>query len=150
MDFNLKQKALFEELGEHKKMVLSTSLHDHVTSRMMSVIIHSQQFYFQTDQTFRKYEQLMYNQNAALCADNIQVEGAVREIGWPPDHTLFCSLFQTHFPGSYQSYSHLQNERLFVLTPLVIRKWIYEDGKTYVEEWDFEKQAYSLIPYEGI
>lgn len=39
-------------------MVLSTSLHDEVTSRMMSFIIQDEKFYFQTDNRFRKYAQL--------------------------------------------------------------------------------------------
>ena len=48
----------YKELGESKKMVLSTSLNDVVTSRMMSIVVLNKKIYFQTDRTFRKYKQI--------------------------------------------------------------------------------------------
>lgn len=60
-------RLLFEELKDHEKMVLSTSLNDRVSSRMMSIIVLNRSFYFQTDKTFRKYDQIMNNPYAALC-----------------------------------------------------------------------------------
>ena len=56
---------LFHDLGESKKMVLSTSLENKVTSRTMSVIIVNEKFYFQTDKAFRKYEQIRGNPNVS-------------------------------------------------------------------------------------
>ena len=72
---------VFQQLGESKKMVLSTSVDNHVTSRMMSVIIIDGNFYFQTDRKSRKLEQIAENPKAALCVDNVQVEGECREVG---------------------------------------------------------------------
>ena len=86
------------EVGNGKKMVLSTSGHDVVTSRMMSVIQLNGSFYFQTDRTSRKYAQLLENPRAALCVDNIQMEGLCRETGHPRENTEFCRLYEEHFP----------------------------------------------------
>ena len=55
--FHEQAAALFEQLGDHRKMVLSTSADGRVTSRMMSILILSRAFYFQTDQSMRKFRQ---------------------------------------------------------------------------------------------
>lgn len=141
---------LFAQMGEHQKMVLSTSFYDHVTSRMMSVIIADGNFYFQTDRNFRKYAQLKQNPNAALCIDNFQIEGVCEEIGTPAENETFCRLYKQYFPGSYQKYSLLLNEKLFVLRPVYIKKWIYDDGKPYEEIFDFKKRTYEKIAYRGV
>lgn len=141
---------LFAQLGEYRKMVLSTSFQDHVTSRMMSVIIEGGNFYFQTDRNFRKYAQLKQNPNAALCIDNFQIEGVCEEIGTPVENETFCRLYKQYFPGSYQKYSLLSNEKLFVLRPVYIKKWIYDDGKPYEEIFDFKKRTYEKIAYRGV
>lgn len=141
-NFDKKCRVLFEQLGEGRKMVLSTALHDHVTSRMMSIIVYNGRFYFQTDRTFRKYEQLQKNPRAALCADNFQIEGICKEIGSPAENPFFCRLYEKNFPASYKMYSLLPNERLFELEPQFAKKWIYEDGRPYEETFDFKGKTY--------
>ena len=46
MEFEEKYKEFYEILSESKKMVLSTSLNDNVTSRMMSIIILNENYIF--------------------------------------------------------------------------------------------------------
>ena len=75
MEFQEAYSNFYKELGENKKMVLSTSRNDVVTSRMMSIIVLNKKLYFQTDKTLRKYNQLKENPNVSLCIDNIQIEG---------------------------------------------------------------------------
>lgn len=118
-------KAFLQEFGKGKRMVLSTSLQDHVTSRMMSVVQREGIFYFQTDSEIRKYKQLSGNPRVALCIENIQIEGLCREIGRPPE----------------------DSERLFAVTPLFIERWMYLDGKPFVEELDVERQIYMRREY---
>lgn len=146
--FEVHCKKLYKELEDHGKMVLSTSSNDKVTSRMMSVIMKNGLFYFQTDLTFRKYEQLKKNPNAALCMDNVQIEGICEEIGCPQDNPEFCALYKAHFPGSYERYTHLINERLFSIRPQYIQKWIYENGKPFIEIFNFLNKEYKKIPYK--
>lgn len=142
-------ECFFDDLGSCKKMVLSTSLDDKVTSRMMSMIIINREFYFQTDINFRKYEQIKYNPNVSLCADNIQIEGLCKETGQPSENPIFCSLYQKYFTSSYNRYTNLSNERLFVIKPTSIRKWIYENNIPMMESYDFSKKHYSKNRYFG-
>lgn len=66
MVFQEEYVKFYKEFGESKKMVLSTSLNDIVTSRTMSIIVLDEKLYFQTDKTLRKYRQLKDNSNVSL------------------------------------------------------------------------------------
>ena len=76
-----KLSKLFRTSGKIRKVVLSTSCDNRVTSRMMFFVIYDNKFYCQTDKTFLKYQQIKSNPNVALCIDNIQVEGIAKNIG---------------------------------------------------------------------
>lgn len=145
--FEIKCNELFNRLQEHSKMVLSTSMNDKVTSRMMSIVIYNNEFYFQTDKEFRKYQQLKINPNVALCKDNIQIEGVCEEIGAPSENHIFCKYYQRYFPSSFDKYTHLKNERLFVIKPTYIQKWIYENGEPFIEQFDFKTCNYIKTAY---
>lgn len=92
-----KYTAFLSEFIIGKTMVLSTSENDIVSSRMMSVVQIDGIFYFQTDVTFRKYHQILTNNNVALCIDNIQIEGICKELGHPLDNLSFCKCFKKCF-----------------------------------------------------
>ena len=139
----------WQEFGKGKKMVLSTALNDMVTSRMMSVIHLNNQLYFQTDSTFRKYNQLKKNPHAALCIDNIQIEGLCKEIGSPAENTEFCNAYKEYFTSSFYRYTLLKNERLFVVVPTFIERWVYMDGVPYMQIFDMENRKYILKQYLG-
>lgn len=145
--FISKYNAFLADFGESRKMVLSTSENDKVSSRMMSVVLINGEFYFQTDIMLRKYSQLAANPNAALCIDNIQIEGICREIGHPLDNPDFCSKFQKCFKGSFDAYTALKNERLFAVKPLFIERWQYVDGVPHIETYDIENMRYGLEKY---
>lgn len=146
-EFTARYEAFLEEFGKGRKMVLSTSLHDHVTSRMMSIVQSGGVFYFQTDREMRKYAQLSGNLRVALCIDNIQIEGLCRQLGQPMENRDFCSLYEECFPGSFHRYSALEKECLFAVTPRRIERWLYLEGEPYVEEMDVERQAYIRRKY---
>ena len=148
-DFTEKLDTFLSDFGKGRKMVLSTSENDRVSSRMMSVVQIDGRFWFQTDKEMKKYRQLLANKNAALCIDNIQIEGTCEEIGHPLDNTAFCSRFRECFKGSFDAYTSLKNERLFVLSPLFIERWIYRNGIPYVETFDMENRRYACDKYSG-
>lgn len=148
--FTEKYEAFLSDFGKGRKMVLSTSENDIVSSRMMSVIQADGTFYFQTDCTFRKYRQLKANRNVALCIDNIQIEGVCEELGHPLDNADFCERFQKCFKGSFDAYTSLKNERLFAVRPVFIERWVYENGVPFIETFDIAKQDYSINKYNGI
>lgn len=145
--FEKEISTFFEQFGEYKLMVLSTSLDDKVSSRMMSIVAFDGKFYFQTDKTLRKYAQLQGNPNVSLCIDNIQIEGSCIEFGKPADHPKFCELFAKYYKGSYDSYSFLPDERLFEVAPVFIERWLYENGDPFIETFDFTTGSYERIAY---
>ena len=145
--FKEKLEKLFMDIGSSRKMVLSTSYQDKVTSRMMSIIVLDGCFYFQTDRTFRKYEQMKKNPNVALCIDNFQIEGVCRELRHPSENPDFCKEYEKSFKNSYDRYTSHAQERLFVVKPCYIQKWIYEDGEPFVEIFDLGEGSYSKTLY---
>lgn len=149
-DFENQFAAFLNEFGRRKQMVLSTSLNDQVTSRMMSVIQKDGNFYFQTDKTFRKYNQLIQNKNIALCIDNIQIEGICTELGHPLEDSAFSTLYKECFSGSFEKYSSLGNEVLFMVTPLYVERWIYRNGVPFVETFNVVKKEYHLYEYKSV
>lgn len=148
--FEEEYMKFWKTFGKAKKMVLSTSLNDIVTSRTMSIVILNRKLYFQTDNTFRKYNQLKSNPQVALCVDNIQIEGQCTEIGIPSDNDDFCNAYKELFSGSYNRYTKLKNERLFIVIPTFIERWVYIDGIPYMEIFDIENKNYLLKKYEGV
>ena len=147
--FDKAYREMWKELGKNRTMVLSTSLHDIVTSRMMSIVVLDEKLFFQTDRTFRKYEQIRQNPHVALCADNIQIEGECREVGRPAWNPDFCLAYEKYFQSSFRRYSHLENERLFAVTPTFIERWRYVDGVPFVEIFEVEKKNYIWKRYDG-
>lgn len=148
--FSQKYGAFLLEFGKGRKMVLSTSENNKVSSRMMSVVQIDGVFYFQTDITFNKYHQIVSNPNVALCIDNIQIEGICEEMGHPLQFSSFCNVFQECFKGSYDAYSSLKNERLFSIKPTYIERWVYENGAPYIETFDIKTKEHKLSKYMGV
>ena len=148
--FSQKADKFFSEFGRARKMVLSTSENDRVSSRMMSVVQIGGEFYFQTDRTMKKYAQLKKNDNVALCIDNVQIEGKCTEIGHPLENAAFCGIYKESFKSSYEAYTSLSNERLFVVKPLYIERWIYVEGVPYTETFDMGAQEYRRERYLGV
>lgn len=148
--FQSMYSQFLETFGQSRTMVLSTSENSKVTSRMMSIVQLDGAFYFQTDKTFRKYEQIVNNPNVALCIDNIQIEGICEEIGHPQANSAFCNIYQACYNSSYKKYSSLSNERLFKIKPTYIERWIYKDGVPFLEIFDIAMQTYKLNEYKGV
>ena len=148
--FSQKYGTFLLEFGKGRQMVLSTSENNRVSSRMMSVVQIDGIFYFQTDITLNKYHQIVSNHNVALCIDNIQIEGTCEEIGHPLQFAPFCDIFQECFKVSFDAYSSLKNERVFLIKPIYIERWIYEDGIPYIETFNVKEQEYKLSRYVGV
>ena len=103
--FKDKYEKLLIEFNKGKTMVLSSAENNKVSSRMMSIAYFDGLFYFQTDKTFKKYNQLVNNPYVALCTDNIQIEGICKELGHPLDNPAFCKVYKDVFFSSFNKYS---------------------------------------------
>ena len=147
--FEERNNAFLKEFGKGRKMVLSTSADNTVSSRMMSVVQADGSFYFQTDIKMRKCRQISMNPNVALCIDNIQIEGKAVQEGRPTEHPVFRDLFRECFKGSYDAYSSLENERVFRVEPVFVQRWVYVDGIPFIERFDVINKDYSMEGYDG-
>ncbi|AZO94888.1 hypothetical protein [Halocella sp. SP3-1] len=91
--------------------------------------------FFQTDKRFLKFKQLEKNPNVALCVDNIQIEGIALKKG----HILneknkeFLDLYKEKHYGSYEAYSHIEDNVLIKVEPKLITLWKYEGNKSLRE-----------------
>ncbi len=146
--FEEKISEFYTEFGDSKIMVLSSAYNNKVSSRMMSIVLIDGKFYFQTDKKFRKYKQILSNSNIALCIDNIQLEGVCKEVGKPFDNVKFVEVFEKNYESSYKNYSNLSDEVLFEISPSYIQRWLYIDGKPFIEKFDLESKSYVIDKYD--
>lgn len=128
-----KIQEFFDDFKVHKNMVLSNISSNRVHSRMMSIICIDKNFYFQTDKRFAKCEELKFNPNVSLCIDNISIEGTCKMIGKPSDKKEFLELYKINFPKAYELYSDLNSEVLYEVTPVTVKKFIYENELPFIE-----------------
>lgn len=143
-----KVEEFFLKLGVAKKIVLSTSSKNRVTSRTMSFVIFNNKFYCQTDKNFLKYQQIIENPNVSLCIDNIQIEGVAIAEGSPLENKIFIKLFEEYYKNSYLNYSFLEDEILLEITPTLINIWDYENEKPLRKYYDLKKKTYIESYYQ--
>ena len=127
VDFDSIQEEILNLLGENKIMVLATSCENRVTARNMSCVIIDKKIYFQRDKTFLKYQQILKNSNVALCVDNIQIEGTakIKKHPFDEENKDFIGLFKKNYKGSFDNYSHMDNEVVVEIEP----KYSSEESK---------------------
>ena len=140
---------LFERIGNSSKMVLATSVNNMVSARTVSVLTINGRFYFQTDKNMDKAREILTNPSVALCLKEVQIKGICREIGHPnnKDNHFFVEIFQECFPSAYKKYSHLENETVFEIEPLLAKIWQYIDDCQCIEFIDFTTEEYRCEHY---
>ena len=92
-----------------------------------------------SDCTQLETEAIMQNKYQQKYTEIFQQIG---EIGRPIEHEDFCRLFQQHFPSSFEAYSQLPNERLFVVRPTFIQRWSYINGSPMIERLYLHEKQY--------
>lgn len=75
-------------------------------------------------------------------------EGKCEELGRPDDNPMYCEVFSERYKGSYDSYSHMKNERIFAVKPSFVERWVYREGIPFIETFDFAQEKYRFIQYE--
>lgn len=140
--FSPRLSELWEKIGNHGVMALSTCYENRVTSRSMSVVVSNGRFYCQTDENYLKYKQISKKPNVALCFDNFSVEGICQSLGKPLEHDFFINALKAYFPNAAERWSGGKNECLLEISPALISSWIYEEDKPYKETWDFRSLRY--------
>lgn len=143
-----KIKKLFEKIGENVLLPLATNDGEgNVSVRTVSAIIINQKIYFQTDVKMKKAKDIASNHCVAVCIEGIQMQGECVEIGRVSDNPFFEELYMHYYPGAYEKYSNLEDERVFEITPKYIKCWSYIENKPVYEIYDVDKCLYEIKPY---
>lgn len=137
-------QRLWDKIGSHSVMVLSSCADNRVTSRAMSVVVIQGKFYCQTDERYLKCRQIKANPNVSLCVNNFSIEGECYITGRPFDerNIQFRNAFKKYFLASFTAYSKRPTEIVLEISPKLIYSWNYKFTKPYMEFWDFEKNSY--------
>lgn len=135
-------KRMWDDIGTHGVMVLSTCAGGRVTSRSMSVVVYGGKFYCQTNKDYLKCRQIAANPCFALCFGKYSAEGSCAMLGHPMEDAQFMQAMEKAFPDAVKRWSALPEECVLEMDPTLIRSWIYEDGIPYIETWDFKEHTY--------
>ncbi|MCD7949811.1 MAG: pyridoxamine 5'-phosphate oxidase family protein [Erysipelotrichaceae bacterium] len=142
MEFNEAKQYIFDKLAPFKIMALATSVNDYVMVRNVSCLIYNDAIYFKTDKNFRKTKQLYANPQVALCFNGIQVEGKahIKGLVIEEEGRTFEKLYNQYLYGSYNAYSHEEDEILVEVKPEFVEIWdTDEDNKAFQIFVDFKK-----------
>lgn len=108
---------------------------------MMSTINQGLTVYFQVDRDSTKFRQISENPNVALCASNMQLEGIARVSCHPLEDPFFIEKYRQYHEGSFNTYSHLNNEVIIEVQPRLITFWKYDtDHKPYRDFLDIRQR----------
>ena len=136
-------EKLWQDIGTHGVMVLSTCADNRVTSRSMSVTVIGGRFYCQTNKDYLKCRQIAQNPNVALCFGRFTAECVCRDIGKPCDNECFVTALGRYYPDAVSRWSALPQECVLEMTPTLIQSWIYENDIPYIESWDMQTSTYN-------
>ncbi|MCR0570876.1 hypothetical protein MKC54_19530 [[Clostridium] innocuum] len=139
IDYNKAILDLEDYLKKNKTWVLSTSLNDYVTSRMMSIINQGVEIYFQTNHCYIKDEQMSKNPNISLCCGNYSIEGIAIPIGdWNDEaNKELEKIYIKEHKSSYDFYGALSGQVIYKVIPKLVKIWKYVDGFPIRECIDF-------------
>ena len=151
LTFEQAVQIMFEKLGDSKIMALASSVNDYVMVRNVSCLFYDDKIYFKTDKNFRKTQQLYQNPQVALCWNGVQVEGLAKNKGLVVDEPdrRFETLYKKFLWGSYNKYSHEEDEIIIEVTPKFVEVWdTSEDNYAYQIFIDFDKQSVEVKQYD--
>ena len=144
-------ELMFRKLGDWKIMALASSVNDYVMVRNVSCLFYDNKVWFKTDKNFRKTQQLYQNPQVALCWSGVQIEGIARNCGLVIDEPerKFEQLYKKHLWGSYNKYSHEEDEIIIEITPRFVEVWdTSEDNYAFQVFIDFEKKSVEVKQYD--
>ena len=149
--FDEAEKIMFGKLGDWKIMALASSVNDYVMVRNVSCLFYDNKVYFKTDKNFRKTKQLFENPHVALCWSGVQIEGLAANKGLVVDEQdhRFETLYKKFLWGSYNKYSHKDDEIIIEVTPKFVEVWdTSEDNYAYQLFLDFDKRTVTVKQYD--
>jgi len=76
---------------------------------------------------------MIKNPNVVLCVDNLQIEGVskIKQHPFAKENKEFIDIFKEKYKGSYENYSHMNNEVVVEIEPTSITLWRYENTQPF-------------------
>lgn len=143
-------KEIINYLDTKGHIVLATSKDDKVSARNVSHIMLDNDLYFQTDNNFKKVEQIQANNNVALCTDNYQLEGIATILGNPfeDQNRQFLEKFRKVHKNSFEKYTYMESE---VVVKVKIKKatiWRYINDIPYIDYLNVDERLFVRNEYK--
>ena len=132
--YNVSIKYVLEKLSKNIIVILATCGKNlRVTARSISIVNNELAIFFQSDKEFLKSRQMKENPNVAICFENIQIEGIATNSGHSSleKNKWFRDTYKKVHPGSFEKFTHLENQVIFEIQPKLITLWKYEDNTSY-------------------
>ena len=151
LSFDQAVELMFEKLGTWKIMALASSVNDHVMVRNVSCLFYDGKVWFKTDKNFRKTQQLYQNPRVALCWSGVQIEGTAEVKGLVVDEPdrRFEGLYNKYLHGSYNNYSHVEDEIIIAVTPKFVEVWdTDEENYAFQIFIDYDTHSVECKPYD--
>ena len=151
LTFDQAVELMFRKLGDWKIMALASSVNDYVMVRNVSCLFYDNKVWFKTDKNFRKTQQIYQNPQVALCWNGVQIEGTARNCGLVVDEPdrRFEKLYKEYLWGSYNKYSHEEDEIVSEITPRFVEVWdTSEDNYAFQIFIDFDKHSVEVKQYD--
>ncbi len=143
LNFEEKYSEVMERLKNENTIVLATSYKDKVTARSLWFVLYKSSIYFFTTKAYTKYKQIARNPNAALCLDNIQIEGIANIKGHPllEENKTICDYCEKKHTGIREYNLKRKNMVLIEIKINKIEIW-KNNGREYIDL--VEKKAYRV------
>lgn len=151
MNFTEAKQRMFTKLGDYKIMALASCVDNYPMVRSVSCIFYNDKIYFKTDKNFRKTQQLYQNPRVAMCWHNVQVEGEAKITGLVIEEPgrIFEKKYKELLWGSYNAYSHEEEEILVEVSPKFVEIWdTDEDNFAFQMFIDFDQESVEIKGYD--
>ncbi len=140
---------LYQKLGSSFVGSLATiDANSNPAVRTVSMLLIDGCIYFQTDSMMDKAREIQANNNVAVCIDGVQIKGYCKECGKVSEESVFEDRYKEIFPSAYEKYSHLENERVYKISPVWIKCWSYLDNQACYEIYDLTEKKYIVEYYQ--
>jgi general stress protein 26 len=146
LDFEQTLQAKLNRLKSAGDMVLSTSLDNKVTSRMVTCACEGRTVVFLSWKHHTKCLQIAKNQHVALCYENLQIQGLADIMGSPfsENNKVYADLLKEKISGIYKRFSRYKG---MVIVKIEITRihswedWHQQEGSYVIDIVDLEKRT---------
>jgi general stress protein 26 len=128
---------IVKELEKEHHIILSTTIHNKVRSRLVDFVNHELEIGFFSWISTRKIHDMVNNSQVALCVNNLQIEGRATIYIERVDKckTLF-ELYQQKLPKIYEKFRKLPDTCFVTIEPTLLIMMKYEHDSLFLYHVD--------------